>query len=102
MATKLIVILALAASTAGVYSFTQKNEDALPCAEGVEIPQIIVPAKGDDAAECRPEGVRRRRGDGVPPLRRVAGLDQLEALLRALHPADDRRRGRLEPAAVQL
>jgi hypothetical protein len=51
MITKLTVILALAASTAGVYSFTQKNEDALPCAEGVEIPQIVVTAKREHAAE---------------------------------------------------
>jgi hypothetical protein len=45
MVTKLIVILTLAAGTAGVYSATHKPDDALPCAEGVEIPQIVITAK---------------------------------------------------------
>jgi hypothetical protein len=47
MVTKLILILALAAGTAGVFSATHKADDALPCAEGIEIPQIVITAKRD-------------------------------------------------------
>jgi hypothetical protein len=51
MVTKLVVILALAASTAATYALQQQADDALPCAEGVEIPQIVVTAKREHAAE---------------------------------------------------
>jgi len=51
MVTKIIVILALAAGTAGVYSATRKADDALPCLEGVAVPQIVVTAKREHAAE---------------------------------------------------
>ena len=53
MATKLIVILTLAASTAGVFALQHRQvaDDALPCAEGVEIPRIVVTAKREHGAE---------------------------------------------------
>jgi hypothetical protein len=50
---KAILLLAtfgLAASTAGVFATQQpRADDALPCAEGVEVPQIVVSAKRDVA-----------------------------------------------------
>jgi hypothetical protein len=50
MTTKLIAILILAASAAGVFATQQpKADDALPCAEGVEIPQIVITAKRNAA-----------------------------------------------------
>ena len=46
MVTKIIVILAVAAGTAGVYSAAaHKADDALPCVEGAPVPQIVVTAK---------------------------------------------------------
>ena len=53
MVTKLIVILTLAASTAGVYALQHRREaaDALPAADGVEIPRIVVTAKREHGAE---------------------------------------------------
>jgi hypothetical protein len=46
-AKKLVLILALAASAVTVVYATQRPaaEEALPAAEGVEIPQIVVVAK---------------------------------------------------------
>ena len=52
MTTKLIAILILAASTAGVLAVQHpKADDALPCAEGVEVPQIVVTAKREHGAQ---------------------------------------------------
>jgi hypothetical protein len=52
MVTKLIVILTLAAGTAATYALQQRQaDDALPCVEGIEIPQIVVTAKREHGAE---------------------------------------------------
>ena len=62
MITKLIAILALAAGTAGVFAVQHPNftaasglvsgvDDALPCAEGAEVPQIVVTAKREHDAQ---------------------------------------------------
>jgi hypothetical protein len=47
--TKFVAILVLAASAMGVYAVQNKADDALPCFEGVEVPQIVVTAKRDAA-----------------------------------------------------
>jgi len=54
-AKKLILIVAVAATT-GVYAkqrhdYTDVTRDALPAAEGIEIPQIVITAKREHGAE---------------------------------------------------
>jgi hypothetical protein len=45
MLTKVAAVLILAAGAAGVFAVQNKADDAMPCAEGVEVPQIVVTAK---------------------------------------------------------
>ena len=49
---KLIAILVLAASTMAVYAVQHpKADDAMPAAEGIEIPRIVIVGKREHAAE---------------------------------------------------
>ncbi len=52
-ANKLVLILALAASAVTAVYATQRPsyDDALPAAEGTEIPQIVIVAKRSHGAE---------------------------------------------------
>lgn len=52
-AKKLVLIVALAATAVTVVYATQRpsQSDALPAAEGVEIPRIVVTAKREHGAE---------------------------------------------------